>query len=88
MFLTSATCLGLAFEAMREGQSAPVVLNAANEIAVEAFLEERIRFDQIPNVVGQVLENSERIPIQCLDDVLKIDKQTRVQAAEMIKKRL
>ncbi len=81
-------CLGLAFDAMREGQSAPVVLNAANEIAVEAFLEERIRFDQIPYLVGLVLDHSERIPIECLDDVLEIDRQTRVQTTQMIKKRL
>jgi len=41
-------CLGLGFAAMRVGESAPVVLNAANEVAVQAFLEERITFDAIP----------------------------------------
>ena len=46
-------CLDLAFEAMRVGESAPVVLNAANEIAVEAFLDERITFSAIPSLVGE-----------------------------------
>jgi len=81
-------CLGLAFDAMREGGNAPVILNAANEIAVEAFLDSRIRFDQIPKVVAQVLEHSERLPINSLDDVLEYDVMARNQALEMIKTKL
>jgi 1-deoxy-D-xylulose-5-phosphate reductoisomerase len=81
-------CLGLAFDVMQESQNAPVVLNAANEIAVEAFLQGRIRFDQIAYLVGQVLEQTDLAPIHCLDDILETDKMSRIMAIEMIKKRL
>jgi 1-deoxy-D-xylulose-5-phosphate reductoisomerase len=78
-------CLGLGFEAMRAGESAPVVLNAANEVAVEAFLEERISFNAIPSLVGEVLENLEVSGINDLDDVLMHDKLARIRAMELVK---
>ena len=51
-------CLGLAMEAMRQGGSAPCVLNAANEVAVAAFLQKHIGFGQIPQVVERTLERT------------------------------
>ncbi len=78
-------CLGLAFEAMRAGENAPVTLNAANEVAVEAFLEERITFDRIPSLVGEVMQNLEVSGINSLDDVLKHDKLARTRAMELVK---
>jgi len=78
-------CLGLAFEAMRVGQNAPVVLNAANEVAVEAFLEERISFNAIPSLVGEVMQNLEASGINDLDDVLMHDKLARTRATELVK---
>jgi 1-deoxy-D-xylulose-5-phosphate reductoisomerase len=77
-------CLGLALDALREGQGMPVSLNAANEIAVEAFLDGRIRFDQIPHVVGRVLERSQAQAITCLEDVLELDTLARRHAAEIM----
>lgn len=77
-------CLQLAIDAMREGESMPVSLNAANEIAVEAFLDGRIRFDQIPGLVARVLERSERLPVLCLEDVLEHDALARRQATEIM----
>jgi 1-deoxy-D-xylulose-5-phosphate reductoisomerase len=70
---------------MRAGESAPVVLNAANEVAVEAFLEERISFNAIPSLVGEVLENLEVSGINDLDDVLMHDKLARIRAMELVK---
>ena len=78
-------CLKLAIDVMHEGQSMPVALNAANEVAVEAFLDGRIRFDQIPLLVSRVLEHSHPQPVNSLDDVMEIDTLARRQAAEMMR---
>ena len=81
-------CLGLAFEAMRTGENAPVTLNAANEVAVEAFLEERITFNHIPSLVDEVMQNLDVSPVNDLDDVLKYDKLARIRAQEWVMQRL
>jgi 1-deoxy-D-xylulose-5-phosphate reductoisomerase len=73
-------CLALAFQAMRRGDSAPAVLNAANEVAVEYFLEERIGFDRIPDVVGTVLERTAIRPLTSLEDVMAADREARETA--------
>jgi 1-deoxy-D-xylulose-5-phosphate reductoisomerase len=78
-------CLALAFEAMRAGGSAPVILNAANEVAVEAFLEERITFNAISSLVGEVMQNMEASGINDLDDILMHDKLARTRAMEWVK---
>jgi len=75
-------CLALAFEAMRRGASAPAALNAANEIAVEYFLEGRIGFDRIPDIVRTVLERSEIAPLATLEDVMAADRDSRRAAEE------
>lgn len=66
-------CLGLAYAALREGGSAPALLNAANEVAVAAFLEGRIGFMDIPRIISQVLDRAERGPVDSLDAVLAAD---------------
>jgi 1-deoxy-D-xylulose-5-phosphate reductoisomerase len=70
-------CLGLAFEAMRVGDSAPVTLNAANEVAVELFLEGRIAFQRIPRLVEAVMQQMPVKPLSSLDDVLEQDREAR-----------
>ena len=77
-------CLELAFEAMRSGASAPITLNAANEVAVAAFLDGRIGFDRIPRLVGDVMERTAVTSVQNLDDVLEHDQQARRAATEWI----
>ena len=62
-------CLKLALQALAEGGTAPAVLNAANEEAVHAFLHERLRFQQIPQVISEALEqhrNGKRIELEAL----------------------
>ena len=81
-------CLGLAFDAMRAGQNAPVVLNAANEIAVQAFLDGQITFDRIPALVDSVLQGMATCTITTLDDVLEQDRQARATAHTMMKEML
>lgn len=77
-------CLGLAFQAMRSGGSAPVTLNAANEVAVDAFLNGRIGFDGIARLVGDVMERTAVTGVQNLDDVLEHDRLARQTANEWV----
>jgi 1-deoxy-D-xylulose-5-phosphate reductoisomerase len=77
-------CLGLAFEAMRRGDSAPAALNAANEVAVESFLEGRLGFDRIPRLVAEVMDRIGISPLNNLDDVLEQDRTARRIALEHV----
>lgn len=78
-------CLQLCYEAIKIGGSATVILNAANEVAVEAFLEEKIRFTDIPVVIEKTLKQSEIIKdVTNLDAVLDADAMARVIANNLI----
>ncbi|HEY7610807.1 MAG TPA: 1-deoxy-D-xylulose-5-phosphate reductoisomerase, partial [Alphaproteobacteria bacterium] len=76
--------LRLAREALDAGGSAPTVLNAANEVAVLAFLDGRIGFLDIAKIVGETLERIPRVEIEALDVVAEIDRQARAIARETI----
>jgi len=69
--------LGLAFQVLAAGGNAPVIFNAANEIAVAAFLQKRIDFLQIPSVVSAALDGCEAGKIDRLDEVLEFDRLAR-----------
>ncbi|WPL18031.1 1-deoxy-D-xylulose 5-phosphate reductoisomerase [Thiorhodovibrio winogradskyi] len=83
-------CLRLAYRAAREGGTAPVVLNAANEIAVEAFLDERIGFTDIGRIVEMTMDQLPTVavdasgPRQGLTQVLEVDRQARELAEQSI----
>jgi 1-deoxy-D-xylulose-5-phosphate reductoisomerase len=81
-------CLRLAREALRAGDAAPCVLNAANEIAVEAFLEGRISFLQIAQINAQALDalGQEPAPAQVVE-VLALDARARTRARHEVSKR-
>ena len=70
-------CLGLAIEALRSGGTATTILNAANEIAVQLFLRETIRFHQIPGVIRYALETIPAIGSPSLEDIIDTDRTTR-----------
>jgi 1-deoxy-D-xylulose-5-phosphate reductoisomerase len=70
-------CLGLARRALADGEAAPVILNAANEVAVAAFLEERIRFTQIPEAIDDALARVPGRPLGSLEACLDVDAETR-----------
>jgi 1-deoxy-D-xylulose-5-phosphate reductoisomerase len=76
-------CLALAYEAGRKGDTYPAVMNAANEIAVRAFLEDRLDFLGIPAVVERVLDEHEPAEPR-LDGVLEQDAWARRRAAEVV----
>ena len=77
-------CLALAQSAARAGGLAPVVLNAANEIAVQAFLERQLNFPGIASVIEDVITRSPAGSIGGLDDVLAADAEARQRARECI----
>jgi 1-deoxy-D-xylulose-5-phosphate reductoisomerase len=78
-------CLGLAREALRKGGSLPCALNAADEVAVEAFLAHRLRFSDIPRVIERVLEQTTHAQsCSSLDDVLECDHEARRRALELV----
>jgi len=77
-------CLRLARAALVAGGTAPVVLNAANEVAVGAFLDARLRFGAIADVVEQTLEAAEAAPMDSLETVMAVDAASRQRAEAVI----
>ena len=77
-------CLALAYQALRTGGTAPAVLNAANEVAVDAFLHNKISFLDIPRLISDVLATQVSVAVNILDDVLLADAQARVAAQDWI----
>ncbi|VVM51946.1 1-deoxy-D-xylulose 5-phosphate reductoisomerase [Pseudomonas fluorescens] len=79
-------CLRLARQAAEAGDSAPAVLNAANEVAVEAFLQRRIRFPEIAGMIEQVLEQEPVVPLTSLDAVFGADQRARELSREWLRR--
>lgn len=76
--------LALSYEALRNGGNQPCVLNAANEVAVAAFLEDKITFLGISSLIEQSLEKVDYIQKPSLEDLIETDKITRKKALELI----
>lgn len=74
-------CLDLAYFALEKGGNMPCILNAANEIAVNLFLQDKIRFVDIPELIENCMAKSVYVPCPSLDDYLSTDKETRQLAA-------
>ncbi|POG01199.1 1-deoxy-D-xylulose-5-phosphate reductoisomerase [Pseudomonas putida] len=79
-------CLRLAREAAEAGNSAPAVLNAANEVAVEAFLQRRIRFPEIAGMIEQVLDQEPVVALPSLEAVFAADQRARELAREWLRR--
>jgi 1-deoxy-D-xylulose-5-phosphate reductoisomerase len=69
---------------MNKGGNSPCVLNAANEIAVEAFLKDKIGFLQMSDIVEKCLQSVNYIAKPTYEDYVETDKETRIAAKEMI----
>lgn len=76
--------LGYAYEALRMGGAASIVLNAANEIAVEAFLDRRIRFLDIARSCRQMMDSMVLAAPKSLEEVLAVDREARIKTREVI----
>jgi len=77
-------CLRLAYQAIRAGGIMPTVLNAANEIAVEAFLNETVRFTDIPVIIQRCMESFEVKQADTLEIILAVDEQARIVSKQII----
>ena len=77
-------CLRLAYEAVEAGGAKTVALNAADEVAVESFLEGEIRFDQIPRVIEEVLAETNSGALESIQAVLAVDAEARRLARERV----
>ncbi len=77
-------CLALAYQALRAAGTAPAMLNAANEVAVAAFLDKQIPFLSIPRAIEAVLDALPVNAVSCLDDVLGADAEARRAAQQKI----
>ena len=75
-------CLGLAYRALRTGGTLPVVLNAANEIAVEAFLDGKLGFTSIPVVIDLAMNGHAAESVSTLETVRRVDSWARTYARE------
>ena len=73
-------CLALAYRALRAGGTLPVVLNAANEVAVEAFLDGKLGFTAIPRVIEKTMNTHEIERVSTIDTVRRVDRWARQQA--------
>jgi 1-deoxy-D-xylulose-5-phosphate reductoisomerase len=79
------TLFGLGERAGREGGTSPAVYNASNEMAVDAFLRERIRFPDMGDVVSGALDRMGSRPVESLEQVLEVDREARVVAGEIVR---
>jgi 1-deoxy-D-xylulose-5-phosphate reductoisomerase len=77
-------CLRLAFEAARAGGGKTVSLNAADEVAVSAFLDGGIRFEEIPVLIDEVVSETPGGKLESIKDVLRVDQQARASARERV----
>jgi 1-deoxy-D-xylulose-5-phosphate reductoisomerase len=77
-------CLALAYRALHEGENAPATLNAANELAVQAFLDGKIGFTAIPKIIEAVMDQSPVMTLHSLADVLAADRAARGIAEQAI----
>ena len=77
-------CLGLAYAALRAGGTAPAILNAANEVAVDAFLRGRLAFTGIAGVIEESLASVASGEADCMDRILDADRRARARASEHV----
>ena len=80
--------LELAFQSLRKGGNMPCILNAANEIVVEAFLNDKIGFLEMSDVIERCMEEINFVENPQLDDYLETDKHSRILAAELVTKNI
>ena len=79
-------CLAIAYESFKRGGNIPCAMNAANEVAVAAFLKSEIRFTQIPQVIEKTIEKCNFVATPSLDDIFETDRQAKEMAQDILKK--
>ena len=79
-------CLKLAYDAIKLGHSYQVVLNAANEVLVQAFLDEKIAYTDIPKYIEEAMNNHVLVELNTVDEILELDSKVREETQLMISK--
>lgn len=82
--LNKFKCLKLAYEAIEKGHSFQVILNAANEVLVDAFLNRKIKYTDIPNGIEKVMNMYEKRKLNSVEDILAFDEEVKKKTREMI----
>jgi 1-deoxy-D-xylulose-5-phosphate reductoisomerase len=80
-------CLRLAYEAVEAGGAKTIALNAADEVAVEAFLQERISFNDIPQIIEEVMAATPTGKLESIKQVLELDGEARRMAGETVSRK-
>ena len=80
-------CLTLAYRSIQIGETLPAVLNAANEIAVSAFLEGSLKFTDLPLLIQQVMNQHEVKPVKTVEDILRADQWGREKSTALLQER-
>jgi 1-deoxy-D-xylulose-5-phosphate reductoisomerase len=80
-------CLKLAYQSIKIGETMPAILNAANEVAVNAFLEGSLKFTEIPILLKRVMEEHEVKPVHTIEDILKADHWARERSKAILEGR-
>jgi 1-deoxy-D-xylulose-5-phosphate reductoisomerase len=80
--------LALAYKALEKGGNQPCVLNAANEVAVQAFLQEKVGFLEMSDIIARCMNKISFIAAPNIEDYVKTDEETRILAAEIIKSKI
>lgn len=80
-------CLGIAFDCIRKGGNATCIMNGANEVAVAAFLKDKIRFVDIPEIIGETLESCTFKEKPSIDDIFGTNIEAQGKAADIIEKK-
>jgi 1-deoxy-D-xylulose-5-phosphate reductoisomerase len=78
-------CLGLAYRAAESGGAQTIALNAADEVAVAAFLEEQIGFEDIPRIIEEVMAATKATDLESIQEVLMSDSEARLLTREIVK---
>jgi len=78
----------IAHFALKEGASFPVALNAANEIVVEAFIQKRIKFTDITEIVSRIIESHQKIDVDSEEAIFEVDRETKEHTRNIITQRL
>ncbi|OFX62804.1 MAG: 1-deoxy-D-xylulose-5-phosphate reductoisomerase [Bacteroidetes bacterium GWB2_41_8] len=78
--------LALAFEALNQGGNMPCILNAANEVVVQAFLTDKISFLQMPEIIEEIMSKASFVKTPNLEDYIQTDKEIRISTSALVKK--
>ena len=84
--LTKFKCLELAYNVIKKGHCYQVILNAADEILVDAFINKKIKYTQISIGIEKLINMYEKIELKTIEEILKFDKEVKEKAKEMIEK--